>query len=101
MTRAARWVSLLLVAAALAGCAGSAKQQSTGEFIDDATISAKIKTRLFEDPVTSGFAIKVDSFKGTVQLSGFVSSEKERQRAEEIARAVRGVREVRNDLIPK
>lgn len=101
MTRAARWVALLLVAAALAGCAGSAKQQSTGEFIDDATISTRIKTRLFEDPVTSGFAIKVDAFKGTVQLSGFVNSEKERQRAEEIARGVRGVREVRNNLIPK
>ncbi len=101
MTRAARWVAVLLVAAALAGCAGSAKQQSTGEFIDDATISTRIKTRLFEDPVTSGFAIKVDAFKGTVQLSGFVNSEKERQRAEEIARGVRGVREVRNNLIPK
>jgi osmotically-inducible protein OsmY len=97
----ARFVLLAALVAALAACAGSPKQQSTGEIIDDTTITTRIKARLFEDPVTSGFAIKVEVFKGTVQLSGFVNSERERRRAEDIAQRVPGVRAVRNDLILK
>jgi len=92
-----------LAAAALAtlllgGCAGSPEQASTGEYIDDSAITAKVKTALLGDPEVSGLAINVDTFKGTVQLSGFANSSHERQQAEEVARSVAGVEEVKNDI---
>jgi len=88
-----------LLAAALAGCAGAG--QTAGAYVDDATITTKVKTKLFDDPQTSGFAISVKTYSGTVQLSGFVSSEKEKARAGELAQAVQGVKSVKNDLIIK
>jgi osmotically-inducible protein OsmY len=94
-------VLAVLTALPLLGCAGTEKQQSTGEFIDDSAITTKVKTKLFDDPVTSGFTIRVSTYRGTVQLSGFVNSEREKNRAGELAQAVAGVKSVKNDLIVK
>lgn len=83
----------------LGGCAGAG--QETGAYVDDAAITTKVKTRLFNDPVTSGFAIKVTTYRGTVQLAGFVNNQREMSRAGELAGSVPGVKAVKNDLIVK
>lgn len=97
--------SLLLVpsvaAPLMAGCAGGPTKASTGEYIDDAAVSAKVKAKLFQDPDVSGFAVQVETFKGQVQLSGFVNTPQQELKAEELARSVAGVRSVSNDLIVK
>ena len=87
-----------LAAILLGGCAGSPEQESTGEYFDDSAITAKVKTALLGDPEVGGLAINVDTFKGTVQLSGFANSPHERQHAEEVARSVSGVEAVKNDI---
>lgn len=89
---------LFLVGAGLFGCAGSETRQSTGEYIDDASITSKVKSRLLSDDDVSGLAVEVETYKGVVQLSGFVDSNEERRRAEELAEEVSGVRNVRNDI---
>jgi len=97
------WKPLALagvLALALAGCAADTKKQAV-EYWDDTTITTKVKSKLFDDPQTSGFAISVKTYQGTVQLSGFVNSEKERTRAGELAKSVQGVKDVKNDLIVK
>jgi hyperosmotically inducible protein len=87
-------VSLLVAV----GCAGNKTQESTGEYIDDAAISTKVKSRLLVDKDASGMQINVETFKGIVQLSGFVDSETEKQRAEQIAEGVDGVIRVENRI---
>jgi osmotically-inducible protein OsmY len=89
---------LALVFAGFLGCAGGPKQQSTGEYIDDAAITAKVKTAILKEPELKVTQIGVDTYKGQVQLSGFVDSEAERQKAGEVARGVAGVKAVRNDI---
>ncbi len=89
-----------LLALALAGCAADTKERAS-EYFDDSTITTKVKTKLFDDPQTGGFAITVTTYKGTVQLSGFVANDKEKARAEELAKGVAGVKNVKNDLIVK
>lgn len=88
-----------LVGALLTGCAGGRSKKSTGDYIDDAAITTKVKTELLRDPVVGGLAINVDTYKGTVQLSGTAKSETERSKAAEIARGVDGVLGVRNDIV--
>lgn len=88
-----------LVGALLTGCAGGRSKKSTGDYIDDAAITTKVKTALLRDPVVGGLAINVDTYKGTVQLSGTAKSETERSKAAEIARGVDGVLGVRNDIV--
>lgn len=85
---------------ALAGCAADTKKQAV-EYFDDTTITTKVKAKLFDDPQTSGFAISVKTYQGTVQLSGFVTSDKEKDRAAELTKGVPGVKSVKNDLIIK
>jgi hyperosmotically inducible protein len=70
--------------------------RTTGEVVDDATITTKVKTKLFEDKTVSGFAVSVETFDGEVTLTGAVDSEKARIRAEELARSTYGVRKVHN-----
>jgi len=82
----------------LAGCAGTATQKSTGEYLDDAAITTKIKAGFVEDPVVSALSITVETFRGNVQLGGFANSRKEIDRAGQIARGVRGVKAVENDI---
>ena len=90
--------SAATLAVLLSGCAGSPTQESTGEYLDDSALTAKVKTALLRDPEVSGLAINVETFKGEVQLSGFANSEAARQRAGELARSVDGVDAVRNDI---
>ena len=91
----------VLFAVLLAGCAGGATQESTGEYVDDAAITAKVKIELFRDPDVSGFQTRVETYKGQVQLSGFVETPEQRSKAAEIARRVPGVKSVTNNLIVK
>jgi hyperosmotically inducible protein len=82
--------------AVMAGCAGAGTK--TGEFVDDAAITSKVKTAFATDKTVSAMQVNVDTNKGNVRLSGFVDSEAEKRRAEEIARSVAGVRSVTNAL---
>lgn len=83
------------------GCAGTATTQSTGEYVDDASITAKVKTAFVRDDVVKALQVDVDTFKGAVQLSGFVDTQAQKQRAEQIAAGVQGVQSVTNNLIVK
>ncbi len=85
----------------LQSCAPTATRESTGEYVDDSAITGKIKTKLLGDPTVSGFAISVETFRGRVILSGFVSSQAQVDRAIALAREVPGVREVQSALVIK
>jgi osmotically-inducible protein OsmY len=93
--------SLFFAAASLLfvlGCASTAKQESTGEYLDDSVITSKVKTAIFAEPSLKVLQINVETTKNVVQLSGDVSSRDEMDKAVEIARSVGGVRSVRNEL---
>lgn len=94
-----RIIFAVAFAALLAACAGTAKQESTGEYIDDTVLTSRVKSVLLNDPGVSGLAINVETFKGTVQLAGFVKTVTERNRAVQLARDVKGVRQVKNDIL--
>jgi hyperosmotically inducible protein len=94
-------IAMLGGAAAVAACTSTPRQESTGEYIDSAAITTKVKAELIKDPVTKAGQISVETFKDTVQLSGFVDTAQSKARAEQIARNVQGVRAVRNDLVVK
>jgi osmotically-inducible protein OsmY len=82
-----------------AGQPAGAAQQTAGEAaVDDAVVTAKVKARLVDDEVTKAYQINVETFKGTVQLSGSVDSEEARSRATELAKNVGGVKDVKNSL---
>jgi osmotically-inducible protein OsmY len=81
------------------GCAATRTQESTGEYIDDTTISTKIRAELLAEPNLKSSQISVETFKGAVQLSGFVSSVEQTNTAVSIARNVNGVVEVHNDML--
>lgn len=80
------------------GCASTYKQASTGEYIDDSVITGKVKAAVFEDPALKSAEVNVETFKGVVQLSGFVSSQADINKAVSLARGVNGVTEVKNDM---
>jgi osmotically-inducible protein OsmY len=101
MTIARRLSTMLFAAslvATLAGCASTPTKEGTGEYIDDAVITAKVKASIFNDPTLKATEINVETFKGDVQLSGFVAQPQDAQRAAEIARGVKGVVSVKNDV---
>lgn len=100
-TSITRFVIGLLLVALMAGCAGSATQESTGEYIDDSSITASVKAAIYNDPMLKVGQISVESHKGVVQLSGFVDSRQAATRAVELARSVKGVKSVENSLIVK
>lgn len=96
--------TILALTGALAfqtGCAGTATRESTGEYIDDAATTTKVKAAFVKDPLVKALDVNVDTFKGTVQLSGFVDSAEQKARAEEIAKTVQGVTAVKNNLTLK
>ena len=88
------WMGPLLVIGLLMGCAATPEQRSTGEVIDDTTITTKVKTNLLADPTVSAFAISVDTTRGVVSLTGIVNSAAERARAIQVAQETGGVRRV-------
>lgn len=85
----------------LVACAPTAKREGTGEYIDDALITTKVKAALAADPNVKATEVNVETFKGMVQLSGFVASKESIQKALDIARGVAGVRGVKNDMTVK
>ena len=93
------WVAAALASAALlAGCAASAAHESTGQYLDDAAITTKVKSALLSAKGVSSTDISVETVDGDVHLSGHAQSEPERKRAAEIAGSVSGVRGVHNDI---
>jgi osmotically-inducible protein OsmY len=92
---------LLMLIATLAACASTPTRGSTGDYVDDSVITTKVKSLLAADDFLKSFQISVETFKGTVQLSGFVNSQKAVYKADEIVRSVQGVKSIKNDLIVK
>ena len=86
---------------AFLGCAATETRQSTGEYVDDAAITAKVKVAILEEPTLKSYQINVETHNGIVQLSGFVDTAQNVQKAAEVARGVKGVTSVKNDLIVK
>ena len=82
----------------MAGCSSAPTQQSAGQAVDDGVVTAKVKAALVADPVTKAHQINVETFKGTVQLSGFVETDEARSRALQLARDVEGVRKVKDAM---
>jgi osmotically-inducible protein OsmY len=94
-------VSILVAAVALtalAGCASTQKHESTGQYVDDVAITTKVKAAIFNEPTLKSAEINVETFKGRVQLSGFVSSRANIDRAVVVAQGVTGVSSVANDM---
>lgn len=92
---------LIVVFAFFLGCASQPKQEGTGEYIDDTVITTKVKAAILGEPSLKSSEINVETFKGVVQLSGFVSSPADINRAIELTRRVEGVRSVKNDMRAK
>lgn len=100
--RIARRFATMLFAASLAvtlaACGSTPTKEGTGEFIDDSIITAKVKATIFNEPSLKSTEINVETFKGDVQLSGFVAQPQDAQKAVELARGVKGVVSVKNDV---
>ncbi|MFQ6759228.1 MAG: BON domain-containing protein [Deltaproteobacteria bacterium] len=104
MTKLHRIVNLLIcvgLITAFMGCASTQKHESTGQYIDDSVITTKVKTGILEEEKLKTMQINVKTYKGVVQLSGFVDSKQSVIKAGEVARRVEGVKDVQNDLIVK
>lgn len=91
-------IATALMLATLLGCASTSKSEGTGEYIDDSVITTKVKSEIFEEPGLKSAEINVETFKGVVQLSGFVTSQANIDKAVQVARAVKGVKSVKNDM---
>jgi osmotically-inducible protein OsmY len=101
MKQLGKYFAALLLAFPLVtvvGCASTQKQEGTGEYVDDSLITSKVKAAIFSESTLKSAEINVETFKGTVQLSGFVSSEAAANKAVEVARSVKGVQSVKNDM---
>lgn len=89
---------LTVLLATLLGCAGTSTREGTGEYVDDTVITTKVKAAIFSEPSLKSAEINVETFKGTVQLSGFVNSREDINKAVDVARSVSGVKAVKNDM---
>ena len=95
--RLAMIAGALLIATAV-GCASTPRQEGTGEYVDDSVVTGKVKSAIFEEPTLKSAEINVETFKGVVQLSGFVTSKAMEDKAVEVTRKVGGVKSVKNDM---
>ena len=91
-------VILAVLLANVVGCAATSTREGTGAYIDDSVITTKVKAAIFNEPTLKSAEINVETFKGVVQLSGFVSSRANTYKAVEVARGVSGVTSVRDDM---
>ena len=89
---------LTALLAVLMGCAATPKQEGTAEYIDDSVLTTKVKAAVFNEPTLKSSEINVETFKGVVQLSGFVNSQTDINKAVDVARDVKGVKSVKNDM---
>jgi len=96
-----RCLVLLMLISTFVACASTRTHESTGEYVDDSVITTKVKSLLAEDDFFKSFQISVETYKGIVQLSGFVNSQQAVDKAGQIARSVQGVKSVKNNLIVK
>ena len=99
--RSLRGVGILILTIVLAsawGCGSTATKEGTGEYVDDSVITTKVKTAIFNDSSLKVNEIKVETFKGEVQLSGFVRSQADIDQAVQVARGIAGVKSVKNDM---
>jgi osmotically-inducible protein OsmY len=95
--RLATLAGVLLMATTL-GCASTRTQEGTGEYVDDTVITSKVKAAILNEPTLKSAEINVETFKGVVQLSGFVNSQAAEGKAVEVARTVGGVKSVKDDM---
>jgi hyperosmotically inducible protein len=101
MNQLSKYLSAIFLAVTLvsaAGCASTTKQESTGEYVDDSVITTKVKAAILNDGTLKSAEINVETYKGVVQMSGFVSSSAHIDKAVVLARAVKGVKSVKNDM---
>ncbi len=101
MNQISKYLSAVFLAVTLVtavGCTSTPKQEGTGEYLDDSAITTKVKAAVFNEPMLKSAEINVETFKGVVQLSGFVSSQAAATKAVEVARSVGGVKSVKNDM---
>src|SRR3569833_679813 len=91
-------LTLLFLSFLAVGCASTKTNESTGEFIDDSAITAKIKAELLADKTTPGMSIQKETFNGRVQLCGFVNTQDQAKRAEQVAAGIKGVKAVTNNI---
>jgi hyperosmotically inducible protein len=101
MKQLRNYLTLLLLAITLAsviGCSSTAKQESTGEYIDDSVITTKVKAAILNEPTLKSAEINVETFKGVVQLSGFVNSQNDINKAVDITQGIKGVISVKNSM---
>ena len=101
MNQISKYLSAVFLAVTLVtavGCSSTSKQEGTGEYVDDTVITSKVKTAIFNEPMLKSAEINVETFKGVVQLSGFVSSQSAANKAVEVVRSVGGVKSVKNDM---
>ena len=90
-----------MIAAVFAGllaCASTASKEGTGEYVDDSIITTKVKAAVLNEPTLKSAEINVETFKGVVQLSGFVNSQADIAKAASVAKSVKGVTSVKNDM---
>jgi len=92
---------LLMLIATFAACASTRTRESTGEYVDDSVITTKVKSLLASDDFIKSFQISIETYQGTVQMSGFVDSQKAVDKAKEIVKSVKGVKSIKNNLIVK
>ena len=99
--RIMKFLACFVLITSFMGCASTRTHEGTGEYVDDSVITSKVKAAIFTDPALKVFQINVETFKGEVQLSGFVNSAQSVTRAGEVARSIKGVVSVKNNLIVK
>ena len=98
LTRRLALLSAAVALSALGACASTRTSEGTGEYVDDTVITAKVKAMILNEPTLKSAEINVETFKGRVQLSGFVSSRADMEKATMVAREVKGVTSVANDM---
>lgn len=101
MKQLGKYLTALFLAVTLisvVGCASTSTQEGTGEYLDDTAITAKVKAAIFNEATLKSAEINVETFKGVVQLSGFVNSSGDIRKTVEVARGVKGVKSVKNDM---
>ena len=98
ITRKLASVTAVLFLVLAVGCAATSKQEGTGEYVDDTIITTKVKAAIFNEPTLKSAEINVETFKGVVQLSGFVSAAANQETAVRVAKTVGGVKSVKDDM---